>query len=46
VAGDAVGVLLIGVPVSSLTGGDVSGQIALEKGKIAALDARLLSCRA
>jgi hypothetical protein len=46
VAGDAVGVLLIGVPVSSLTGGDVSGQIALEKGKIAALDARLLGCGA
>jgi hypothetical protein len=46
VAGDAVGVLLIGVPVSSLTGGDVSGQIALEKGKIASLDARLLGCGA
>ena len=46
VAGDAVGVLLIGVPVSSLMGGDVSGQIALEKGKVASLDARLLGCSA
>lgn len=46
VAGDAVGVLLIGVPVSSLTGGDVSGEIALRKGQVAALDARLLACGA
>lgn len=46
VVGDAVGVLLIGVPVSSLTGNDVSGQIALEKGRIASLDARLLACGA
>lgn len=44
VTGDAIGVLLLGVPVASLTGGDVSGQIALEKGKVAALDARLLAC--
>ncbi|WP_298623902.1 MULTISPECIES: hypothetical protein [Pseudomonadota] len=46
VAGDAVGVFLIGVPVASLTGGDVSGQIALEKGRIASLDARLMTCGA
>ena len=44
VAGDAVGVFLIGVPVSSLTGGDVAGQIAAEKGKLLALDARLMRC--
>lgn len=44
VAGDAVGVFLIGVPVSSLTGGDVAGQIGAEKGKMLALDARLMRC--
>jgi hypothetical protein len=42
--GDAVGVFLIAVPVSSLTGGDVSGQIATERGKALALDARLRRC--
>lgn len=45
VAGDAVGVFLIGVPVSSLTGGNVEGQIAASKGKVLALSARLASCR-
>lgn len=45
VAGDAIGVFLVGVPVSSLTGGNVEGQIAAAKGKIMALDARLASCR-
>lgn len=44
VTGDALGVFLIGVPVSSLTGGDVAGQIALSKGKLAALEARAASC--
>lgn len=44
VAGDAVGVLLIGVPVSSLTGGDKAGLIALEKGKKLGLEARLAAC--
>ncbi len=44
VAGDAIGVLLIGVPMSSLTGGDVEGAIATSKGKIVALEARLLTC--
>ena len=42
--GDAIGVLLIGVPVSSLTGGDKSGEIAASKGKVLALQARLASC--
>lgn len=44
VAGDAVGVLLIGVPVSSLTGGDKAGLIAASKGKVMALETRLLRC--
>ena len=44
VAGDAVGVFLIGVPMSSLTGGDKAGEIATAKGKMNALEARLLSC--
>lgn len=44
VAGDALGVFLIGVPVSSLTGGDVAGEIATSKGKIVALEGRLASC--
>jgi hypothetical protein len=42
--GDAVGVFLIGVPVSSLTGGDRTGQIAIEKGKTLAMQARLTRC--
>ena len=44
VVGDAVGVLFIGVPVSSLTGGDVAGQIAASKGKVLSLEARTASC--
>lgn len=44
VVGDAVGVFLIGVPVSSLAGGDVAGQIATSKGKILALEARVAAC--
>lgn len=44
VAGDAIGVFLIGVPVSSLTGSNVEGQIAATKGKALALEARLTSC--
>jgi hypothetical protein len=44
VAGDAVGVLLLGVPMSSLTGGDQAGAIALSKGKIAAFEAKLAGC--
>lgn len=42
--GDAIGVFLIGVPTSSLTGGDKAGQIAVEKGKKIALEARLRGC--
>ena len=44
VAGDALGVFLIGVPMSSLTGGDKAGLIAAERGKLLALDARLGRC--
>lgn len=44
VAGDAVGVLLIGVPVSSLTGNDKAGLIAASKGKVIALETRIRSC--
>lgn len=44
VAGDAIGVFLIGVPVSSLAGGDNAGAIATSKGKIVALEARLATC--
>lgn len=42
--GDAIGVILIGVPVSSLAGGDVAGEIAAEKGRLISLDARLQGC--
>lgn len=44
VTGDAIGVFLIGVPVSSLTGNDKSGEIASSKGKVLALQTRLASC--
>ncbi len=40
--GDAVGVFLVGVPVSSLTGGDQEGNIAVSKGKIEAIEAARL----
>lgn len=42
--GDAIGVFLIGVPTSSLTGGDRAGEIAIEKGRKLALEARLRGC--
>lgn len=44
VTGDALGVFLIGVPMSSLTGGDLEGEIAATKGKLVALAARLETC--
>ncbi len=44
VTGDALGVFLIGVPLSSLTGADKEGLIATEKGRLLALDARLAGC--
>lgn len=42
--GDAFGVLLLGLPVSSITGGYVAGDVAASKGKINALEARLATC--
>lgn len=44
VAGDAIGVLLLGVPLSSVSGGDKAGLIGASKGKILALEARVASC--
>jgi hypothetical protein len=43
--GDAIGVFLIGLPLGSVGGGDVEGQIAAQKGQVQALDMRLMSCR-
>lgn len=37
--GDALGVFLVGIPVSSVIGGDQEGNIAVSKGKIQALEA-------
>jgi len=42
--GDALGVFLVGVPVSTLAGRDQAGTIATEKGRLLALDARLARC--
>lgn len=39
--GDAVGVFLVGVPMSSVAGGDKEGQIAVSKGKVNTLDLTL-----
>ena len=39
VAGDAFGVFLIGVPVSSLTGADKEGAVAQHKGEVIAIQA-------
>ncbi len=44
VSGDALGVFLIGVPVSSLSGKDLEGGIAATKGKLIALAGRLEAC--
>jgi hypothetical protein len=44
VVGDAIGVLLIAVPVSSLTGNDVEGAIGTSKGKVVALENRTMTC--
>lgn len=42
--GDAFGVFLLGVPMSSLSGGDKEGAIAASKGKVLALESRMASC--
>lgn len=46
--GDAVGVFLIGVPVSSLGGGDQEGNLAVSKGKVQAMELAMKQkgCRA
>ncbi|QEU08209.1 hypothetical protein [Paracoccus yeei] len=44
--GDAIGVFLIAVPVSSLTGNDRAGAIAASKGKVLSLEARAATCTA
>jgi opacity protein-like surface antigen len=41
--GDAFGVFLIGVPMSSTFGGDKEGQVAVSKGKVQAIDSALKS---
>ena len=41
--GDAVGVFLIGVPMSSTFGGDKEGQVALAKGKVQAIESAMKS---
>ncbi|MBD0866642.1 MAG: hypothetical protein GDA36_14200 [Rhodobacteraceae bacterium] len=43
--GDAIGVFLLLIPVSSLFGGDIEGEIAATKGKLLALETRLRACR-
>ncbi|MBT9373170.1 hypothetical protein KLP42_24960 [Rhizobium sp. CSW-27] len=39
--GDAFGVFLIGVPMSSTFGGDKEGEVAVSKGKVQALEASM-----
>jgi len=39
--GDAVGVFLVGVPMSSTFGGDKEGQVAVAKGKVHAVEANM-----
>lgn len=48
VTGDAVGVFLVGVPMSSLTGGDKEGFVAQHKGEVIAVQAaqRYAGCQA
>lgn len=43
-AGDAFGVFLIGLPLSTISGSDVSPEIAASKGRIMALEARIAGC--
>ena len=43
--GDAVGVFLLLVPVSKMTGGDKAREVGTSKGKVLALEQRLGSCK-
>ena len=40
---DTVGVLLLGVPIASMSGGDKEAQLASEKGKLQAIDRQTVS---
>lgn len=42
---DAVGVFLFAVPVGNLTGGNKAGELGAAKGKVLALENRMMSCR-
>lgn len=42
--GDAVGVFLLFIPVGSVVGGDVEGELATAKGKVLALEGRARNC--
>lgn len=42
--GDAIGVFLVLIPVSKLTGGDVAGEVATSKGAVLALEQRVARC--
>ncbi|HXV31758.1 MAG TPA: hypothetical protein VD840_15635 [Sinorhizobium sp.] len=41
--GDAFGVFLVGVPMSSTFGGDKEGQVAVSKGKVNAIESTIKS---
>tara|TARA_R110002126_G_scaffold167330_5_gene315630 strand:+ start:88515 stop:88754 length:240 start_codon:yes stop_codon:yes gene_type:complete len=41
---DAVGVFLVLVPISKVTGGDKAGEVGTSKGKVLALEQRLSTC--
>lgn len=41
---DAVGVFLVLVPISKLTGGDLAGEVGTSKGKVLALEQRVSRC--
>jgi len=41
--GDAFGVFLLGVPMSSTFGGDKEGQVAVAKGKVQAIQSAMMS---
>lgn len=43
-AGDSIAVMIIGLPLSSMMGGDVETELAVSKGRVQALEARLARC--
>jgi hypothetical protein len=45
VGADFVGVVLLGLPLGSLSGGDREAEIAVTRGQVLALEARLRGCR-